>query len=637
MDNCTDKIYVEKIPKHKILFGKYPIFDVLRSCMERSHSLRGNFLLITILLMVSFGVGSTALGYVIFSKSLRSNAIHASETNLQFLRNEMNTNLNNVLALVTWSRTHPAIIHYLSSDPNTSSFTALTREAGDRLNEEYLGNPAKPYISRIVIAGTAHSKYLQRILQTYYSSDRHILNRIRSLPYFDTLIHRDHHAFYIGVQDDLLSRTKERMLPIISPIQSAYNDSEVGFVYVQLSFHMFTDPMLRYATSENTPSYIAIHDEIYRVSDGQIEKLDREPRMDTQNSTDAVRSDTTVIRMSDGTYEGLYVSAPLKMTDCHLIIPVSVGSKDQLSGFFLIVCIIIGFVSVITLLLMRRLTHRVTTPITLLKQQLSAISTGDFRKNPDIEWKNELGEIGHDINRLATDIEHLMKQRIVDEQEKKDQEYKLLQSQINPHFLYNTLNSIKWMATAQRASGIAEMTTALAHLLKNISKGTSSIVSVREEFRLLDDYFTIQKYRYGGALTVSYHIQDESLLDNQILRFTLQPIAENAVFHGIEPKGSHGQIDITLYELSEKIIAIDIKDDGVGIEEDVCSSILSGDNTGRSGFFRQVGIASVNKRLRYTFGDPYGITITSRRGSFTLVTIRVPKQPQNETYNETPE
>lgn len=181
------------------------------------------------------------------------------------------------------------------------------------------------------------------------------------------------------------------------------------------------------------------------------------------------------------------------------------------------------------------------------------------------------------------------------------------------------------------------MTTALAHLLKNISKGTSSVVSVREEFRLLDDYFTIQKYRYGGALTVSYHIQDESLLDNQILRFTLQPIAENAVFHGIEPKGSHGQIDITLYELSEKIIAIDIKDDGVGIEEDVCSSILSGDNTGRSGFFRQVGIASVNKRLRYTFGDPYGITITSRRGSFTLVTIRVPKQPQNETYNETPE
>lgn len=238
------------------------------------------------------------------------------------------------------------------------------------------------------------------------------------------------------------------MLPIISPIQSAYNDSEVGFVYVQLSFHMFTDPMLRYATSENTPSYISIHDEIYRVSDGQVEKLDREPRMDTQNSTDAVRSDTTVIRMSDGTYKGLYVSAPLKMTDCHLIIPVSVGSKDQLSGFFLIVCIIIGFVSVITLLLMRRLTHRVTTPIALLKQQLSAISTGDFRKNPDIEWKNELGEIGHDINRLATDIEHLMKQRIADKQEKKDQEYKLLQSQINPHFLYNTLNSIKWMATA---------------------------------------------------------------------------------------------------------------------------------------------------------------------------------------------
>ena len=91
-----------------------------------------------------------------------------------------------------------------------------------------------------------------------------------------------------------------------------------------------------------------------------------------------------------------------------------------------------------------------------------------------------------------------MERRLEDEKQKQDLEYKMLQSQINPHFLYNTLNSIKWMATIQGANGISEMTTSLSRLLKSISKGTSLLIDIREELSLLENYFTIQSYRYGG-------------------------------------------------------------------------------------------------------------------------------------------
>ena len=513
-------------------------------------TLKRSFLIITVALMIIFGIGAAVISYVIFSDSLRSNAIHSAETNLQFMRNDIDSNLDSVMELALWSRTNTSVINYISSDPEGSSFNALTREAGDRLSEEYLGNSANPYISRIIITNSGNTKYLQRYLQTYYSVDLSVIERIKSLPYFDELISAPDYTFSIGVQEDPLTRsTPEKMLPVIRAIESAYSSDQIGFLYIQISFDMFTDPLTRFSAQEDTPVYLTIANESYLITDGRIARISQAPPTDPLDYADVVGSDTIVQDIREGVRPGLYVSTPLEADGCWLSLPIKTADTgNAVNGFLSILFIILLFVTVIGLLLMRLLNRSVTEPVTLLKQQLSSIAMGDFSQNPDIEWDNELGEIGHDINLLATDIDQLMKQRIEDEKEKKDQEYQILQSQINPHFLYNTLNSIKWMAAAQHADGISEMTTALAHLMKNISKGTSTIVSVEDEFHLLDDYFTIQKYRYGGAITMEYRIGDPRLLKNQILRFTLQPVLENAIFHGIEPKGSSGHIDIHLYQ-----------------------------------------------------------------------------------------
>lgn len=226
-----------------------------------------------------------------------------------------------------------------------------------------------------------------------------------------------------------------------------------------------------------------------------------------------------------------------------------------------------------------------------------------------------------------------MNQRIEDERQKKDYEYRMLQSQINPHFLYNTLNSIKWMATIQNASGIAEMTTSLSRLLKDISKGTTSLIPISHEISLIRDYFTIQQYRYGGTITLNVDIEDPRLTESRILKFTLQPIVENAIFHGIEPKGTAGTISIHIYQDNASNVCIDITDDGIGMDEETIAHLFDdNDSSADSSFFREIGINNVHKRLQYEFGNAYGLRATSKPGEFTTISILLPFMKEDVTH-----
>ena len=285
--------------------------------------------------------------------------------------------------------------------------------------------------------------------------------------------------------------------------------------------------------------------------------------------------------------------------------------------------------SIIGVFLSWFLNRTINVPVKMLQKRMLRIADGDFSKDASTEWNHEMGDIGKNINELSENVLALMNQRIEDERRKKDYEYKMLQSQINPHFLYNTLNSIKWMAAAQNASGIAEMTTALSRLLKNISKGTDTVVPLEQELSLIKDYFTIQQYRYGGTITLRIDMEDEAFLNCRIIKFTLQPIVENAIFHGIEPKGSAGTISIHIYRTAQNNIRIDVTDDGIGMPPDVACNLLTGDAPSKSSFFKEIGISNVHKRLQYEFGEEYGLNIQSEPQKYTTVSILLPYLQDN--------
>ena len=366
--------------------------------------------------------------------------------------------------------------------------------------------------------------------------------------------------------------------------------------------------------------------------------LTEEPLSDIpaeQLDVDMLDDSTEVYSIAAGYDAQLMVRYPIGVHDLYLIEIIPNGPLQRQIPY-LSDSLVISLLAILVLgLLLAFLLHRmITPPITALQNRITKISSGDFSFDPAIEWNNELGDIGRGINSMSACVTALMDHRLEDEKQKQDLEYRMLQNQINPHFIYNTLNSIKWMATIQHAPGIAEMVTALSRLLKSVSKSNERLVPLYEEFALLNDYFTIQQYRYGGTITldVSY-IEDEKLNHSCLIpRFTLQPLVENAIFHGIEPKGSAGEVTLRVErDTANGDVLIRLTDDGIGMTAEQAAKALQEPGPEEAAAkYRHVGMWNVHKRLQYSFGEAYGLSIESEPGVGTTVMVRLPGPPAQQ-------
>ena len=366
--------------------------------------------------------------------------------------------------------------------------------------------------------------------------------------------------------------------------------------------------------------------------------LTEEPLSDIpaeQLDVDMLDDSTEVYSIAAGHNAQLVVRYPIGVHDLYLIEIIPNGPLQRQIPY-LSDSLVISLLAILVLglLLAFLLHHMITPPITALQNRITKISSGDFSFDPAIEWNNELGDIGRGINSMSASVTALMDHRLEDEKQKQDLEYRMLQNQINPHFIYNTLNSIKWMATIQHAPGIAEMVTALSRLLKSVSKSNERLVPLYEEFALLNDYFTIQQYRYGGTITldVSY-IEDEKLNHSCLIpRFTLQPLVENAIFHGIEPKGSAGEVTLRVErDTANGDVLIRLTDDGIGMTAEQAAKALQEPGPEEAAAkYRHVGMWNVHKRLQYSFGEAYGLSIESEPGVGTTVMVRLPGPPAQQ-------
>ena len=366
--------------------------------------------------------------------------------------------------------------------------------------------------------------------------------------------------------------------------------------------------------------------------------LTEEPLSDIpaeQLDVDMLDDSTEVYSIAAGYDAQLMVRYPIGVHDLYLIEIIPNGPLQRQIPY-LSDSLVISLLAILVLgLLLAFLLHRmITPPITALQNRITKISSGDFSFDPAIEWNNELGDIGRGINSMSASVTALMDHRLEDEKQKQDLEYRMLQNQINPHFISNTLNSIKWMATIQHAPGIAEMVTALSRLLKSVSKSNERLVPLYEEFALLNDYFTIQQYRYGGTITldVSY-IEDEKLNHSCLIpRFTLQPLVENAIFHGIEPKGSAGEVTLRVErDTANGDVLIRLTDDGIGMTAEQAAKALQEPGPEEAAAkYRHVGMWNVHKRLQYSFGEAYGLSIESEPGVGTTVMVHLPGPPAQQ-------
>lgn len=588
-------------------------------------SIQKRILLITVSCLLGMCVIVSSVSYYIFQNYLQNSLIRSTETSLQLLSDSIGSNMDDIFNIVRFCQTNTDIATYIENNPNPGPVLSVSTH--DRIYEEYRNNPSNSYMIRLAVITNEH--FLQ-IVSAAYSSTANLAVEVPELSYFETLLQAPTYDFSTGFVKDPLYRNGKSMLPIIRPITYKFNSVQGGYLFLEISSDLFTDALKRYSMAEDSYIYLSIcgHDYIYE--NGSLSEIETSYQITQDLSSAALIENIRVNRIldSDG-ISRLVISSPLNMPDCYISQSISLSElRDQRRLLWFILGGTLISIIGIGILLMLFLNRMINVPVSRIRSKMLRVADGDFERDPTIEWNHELGEIGRGINDLSENVYLLMNRRLEDEKQKRNLEYKMLQSQINPHFIYNTLNSIKWMATIQGAEGISEMTVALAKLLKSISKGTKLLVPIREELSLLKDYFTIQSYRYGGTITMDIHVDEDALLDCQIIKFTLQPLVENAIFHGIEPKGTgHINIDIYYEKLTDESpfsIRIDVKDDGVGMSEDKAAQILVSNDDSSTDFFREIGVSNVHKRLQYEFGEQYGITIKSVEGEYTVMSIHIP-------------
>ena len=267
------------------------------------------------------------------------------------------------------------------------------------------------------------------------------------------------------------------------------------------------------------------------------------------------------------------------------------------------------------------LSRTVTRPVRKLVDSMQKFE----EQAEEFEYEADMSNV-LEFQTLSASFEHmvLMIQSLVEKVHNEEiilrkTELKALQAQINPHFLYNTLDSIQWMCEQDNSKDAVKMVGALAKLFRiSISHG-NEFITISDELKHAESYLIIQSYRYKNQFTYSFDI-DESVLGYMCNKITIQPFIENAIYHGLNRMVDEGEIKITV-ERCGKDIVITVKDNGLGMTEEQCKTILQKDRSDSKG----IGVKNVNDRLKIYFGEEYGITIDSELDVGTTVTIKIPK------------
>jgi len=267
------------------------------------------------------------------------------------------------------------------------------------------------------------------------------------------------------------------------------------------------------------------------------------------------------------------------------------------------------------------LADAVTSPVLKLRESMLQVQHGDFDVHlDDIRTTDEIGDLVTSFETMTGEINHLLENNVKAEKEKRANEMKALQAQINPHFLYNTLDSIIWMSQAGKKDDVIRMTSSLSKLLRRSISNPEEMVTLAEEIDQVKNYLVIQKMRYRDKLEYEIDINDE-LKDKMVIKLLLQPLVENAIYHGIKNKDGKGLISIRQF-VEYGNLCISVQDDGVGMTPDELEHIYDEhkENTGGTG----VGVYNVDKRIKLHYGADYGVFYRSWQGMGTVATIILP-------------
>nr|WP_276320921.1 sensor histidine kinase [Bacillus licheniformis] len=319
-----------------------------------------------------------------------------------------------------------------------------------------------------------------------------------------------------------------------------------------------------------------------------------------------------------------YVKSAYKNWTYWSLIPFdAMFSKISAMKTILISLFILFFL--IAVLFGRKMARGITSPIEKLVAAMKNVQNGDFKLAPltraPLDRQDEVSVLNRNFFTMVERINELIAENYKKQLMLKETEFKALQAQINPHFLYNTLESINWLAKTNRQPQISKMTESLGFLLRNAINMKTDVLTIEEEAEIVRHYFTIQRFRFEERLVFELDIEP-AVKKCRVPKLVLQPLAENAITYCLEPFIEPCHIQIKAYK-KEELVYLTVADNGPGMDEDFLEKARKElvRTTGRG-----IGLQNIDERIQLMFGKGYGLTISSEKNKGTVMMIKIPFQ-----------
>lgn len=333
-----------------------------------------------------------------------------------------------------------------------------------------------------------------------------------------------------------------------------------------------------------------------------------------------------IMPLSDGSHrlehEGQAISASIyslpeagwRLVGINYLDDITSSSEDTRSLILLL--ILLG--TLLVFLISIQLAAFITRPLQKLQRRMKEVEAGALDTVAAMQGAYEIQQLTQSFNTMIAQIQQLMRQVIDDHTRLRKSEMKALQAQINPHFLYNTLDSIVWLAEDGDSQSVVTMVSALARFFRLSISGGHDLITIADELRHAENYLIIQSIRYKDRFDYTFEA-DDAVLTCRTVKIVLQPILENAIHHGIEKSVDHGHIRIEARLLGDQVL-LRVSDNGLGIPPETLARIFDISPSRTSG----IGIKNVHQRIQLYFGKEYGLTIQSEVEQGTVVEIRLP-------------
>ena len=398
-----------------------------------------------------------------------------------------------------------------------------------------------------------------------------------------------------------------------------------GVVFIDLNYSAISE--LCDQNSIGDKGYVFILDQngniVYHPSQQQLYN-----ELQTENIDIVMNADTDTVVTGEGDDEKIYTLARSETTGWTIVGCMNMAellkSSKEANNIYVMTAIVLV---VIAMLISSFIARSITLPIQKLRDSMERVQEGDFKAADDlvIPSQNEIGSLTTSFNVMTHKIEDLMAQNVHEQELKRKSELKALQSQINPHFLYNTLDSIIWMIRSEEYDGAGEMVSLLAKFFRiSLSQG-KDMITLEKELEHASSYLAIQNIRFKDKF--EFHVDaDPELLKYFCPKLSIQPLLENAIYHGMDGMYEDGEIEIRIYEKNGDI-KIDVSDNGPGMTQEKIDYIMH-NKVVSSKRGSGIGVCNVNERIQLIYGKNYGITISSELDEGTVATITIPKMEE---------